>query len=174
MPDAPQTILDLSTLRLSPGEGKRIELPVELAPFELGGQTYIADPAAPQVRLEASRHSSGFAFKLNFSVHVDGPCMRCLEPAEHELEVEAREVDQMNTEDLDLRSPYVEEDDLDIGRWAHDAVVLALPTQILCRPDCLGLCPYCGESLNDADPADHEHEKPVDPRWSALKDLKLE
>src|SRR6201747_671887 len=89
MPSSPQTVLDLSTLHLSPGEGKRIELPVELAPFELGGQTYVADPAAPQVRLEPSRHSSGFAFKLNFSVHVDGPCMRCLEPADHELEVEA-------------------------------------------------------------------------------------
>jgi uncharacterized protein len=174
MPASPQTVLDLSTLLLSPGEGKRIELPVELAPFELGGQTYVADPVAPKVRLEVSRHSSGFAFKLNFSVHVDGPCMRCLEPAAHELEVEAREVDQIRTEDEDLRSPYIEEDDLDIGRWAHDAVVLALPTQILCRPDCLGLCPDCGEPLNDADPADHEHEKPVDPRWSALKDLKLE
>ena len=174
MPDSPQTILDLSTLRLSPGEGKRIELPVELAPFELGGQTYIADPPAPKVRLEASRHSSGFAFKMNFTVHIDGPCMRCLEPAEHELDVEAREVDQISTDDADLRSPYIEQDDLDIGRWAHDAVILALPTQILCRPDCLGLCPGCGESLNDADPAEHEHEKPVDPRWSALKDLKLE
>ena len=174
MPSSPQTVLDLSTLHLSPGEGKRIELPVELAPFELGGQTYVADPAAPQVRLEASRHSSGFAFKLNFSVHIDGPCMRCLEPAEHELDVEAREVDQISTDDADLRSPYIEQDDLDIGRWAHDAVVLALPTQILCRPDCLGLCAVCGEPLNNADPADHEHEKPIDPRWSALKDLKLE
>jgi uncharacterized protein len=172
MPSSSQTVLDLSTLHLSPGEGKRIELPVELAPLELGGQTYIADPRAPKVRLEASRHSSGFAFKLNFSVHVDGPCMRCLEPAEHELDVEAREVDQIDTEDLDLRSPYVDQDDLDIGRWAHDAVLLALPTQILCRPDCLGLCPFCGESLNDADPADHEHEKPTDPRWSALDKLK--
>jgi len=174
MPDAPQTILDLSTLRLSPGEGKRIELPVELAPFELGGQTYFADPVAPKVRLEASRHSSGFAFKMNFSVHIDGPCMRCLEPAEHELDVEAREVDQISTDDADLRSPYVDQDDLDIGRWAHDAVILALPTQILCRPDCLGLCPGCGESLNGADPARHEHEKPIDARWAALKDLKLE
>ncbi len=174
MPASPQTVLDLSTLHLSSGEGKRIELAVELAPFELGGQTYIADPMAPMVRLEASRHSSGFAFKLNFSVHVDGPCMRCLEPAEHEPEVEAREVDQIRTDDLDLRSPYVDQDELDIGRWAHDAVLLALPTQILCRPDCLGLCPDCGESLNDADPAKHEHEKPIDPRWSALKDLKLE
>jgi uncharacterized protein len=174
MPSAPQTVVDLSRLHLSPGEGKRIELPVELAPVELGGQTYVANPPRPQVRLEASRHSGGFAFKLNFAVHVEGPCVRCLEPAELDLEVEAREIDQIGAEDSELRSPYVHEDDLDIGRWAHDAVLLALPTQILCRPDCLGLCPVCGESLNDADPADHEHEKPIDPRWSALKDLKLE
>jgi uncharacterized protein len=174
MPTAPETVFDLSRLHLSPGEGRRLELPVELAPFELGGQTYIADPVAPKIRLEASRHSSGFAFKLNFPVHIEGPCMRCLEPASIDLEVEAREVDQMNTADLDLRSPYVHEDELDISRWAHDAILLALPTQILCRSDCLGLCPYCGEPLNDAGPAEHDHEKPIDPRWSALKDLKLE
>ena len=174
MPSAPETVLDLSRLYLSPGEGKRIELPVGLAPLELGGQTYLADPAAPKVRLEVSRHSSGFAFKLNFEIHVVGPCMRCLEPAVLDLEVEAREVDLTSAEDLELRSPYVEDDELDLSRWAHDAVMLALPTQILCRPDCLGLCPDCGEPLNDADPADHQHEKPIDPRWSALKDLKLE
>jgi uncharacterized protein len=174
MPTAPETVFDISRLNLSTGEGRRLELPVELAPFELGGQTYVPDPAAPTVRLEASRHSSGFAFKLNFPVHIEGPCMRCLEHAAIDLDVEAREVDQADTADSDLRSPYVHEDELDISRWAHDAVMLALPTQILCRPDCLGLCPDCGEPLNDADPADHEHEKPIDPRWSALKDLKLE
>ncbi len=174
MPSARETVVDLSRLNLSPGDGKRLDLPVELRPFELGGQTYLADPVAPQVRLEASRHSSGFAFKLNFPVHVDGPCIRCLEPAGLDLEVEAREVDQTGATDAELRSPYVDEDELDIGRWAHDAVMLALPTQVLCRPECLGLCAVCGEPLNDADPADHEHEKPIDSRWSALKDLKLE
>ena len=65
----------------------------------------------------------------------------------------------------------ITDDELDIGRWAHDATILALPTRILCRADCAGLCPVCGESLNDNP---HEHEAAVDPRWSALKDLKLE
>ena len=170
----PKTVLDLNRLALRSGEGKRLELPVELEPFELGGQTYVAAPRAPRVRLEISRQSGGYAFHLSFPIHLEGPCMRCLEPAGHDLEVEAREVDQTSAADAELRSPYVTDDELDIGRWAHDAVMLALPTQILCRPDCLGLCPVCGEPLNDADPADHEHEKPVDPRWAALKDLKLE
>ena len=65
-----------------------------------------------------------------------------------------------------------EHDELDIGRWAHDAAILALPTRILCRPDCAGLCPVCGESLNDADPEDHEHEPAPDPRWAKLDELK--
>ncbi|HEX6153939.1 MAG TPA: DUF177 domain-containing protein [Solirubrobacterales bacterium] len=60
---------------------------------------------------------------------------------------------------------------LDIGRWAHDATILALPTRILCRADCAGLCPVCGESLNDNP---HEHEAPTDDRWAALKNLKLD
>jgi uncharacterized protein len=173
MPEA-TTIIDLSRLALSHGEGKRIDLPVALEPFELGGQTYLADPAEPALRLEVSRPSGGFAFRINFGVHLEGPCMRCLEPAGLDLEVEAREVDQSGTDDEELRSPYVEDDELDLGRWAHDAVMLALPTQILCRPDCAGLCPDCGESLNDADPADHEHGSSKDPRWAALDNLKLD
>ena len=174
MPQARTTIIDLARLSLSHGEGKRVELPVELEPFELGGQTYVADPPAPTARLEISRPSGGYAFRLQFPVHVVGPCMRCLEPASLDLDVESREIDQAQTDDEELRSPYVVDDELEIGRWAHDATLLALPTRLLCRPDCAGLCPVCGVSLNDADPADHEHERPTDPRWAALKDLKLE
>ena len=169
-----RTAIDLNRLALGSGEGKRLELPVELDPFELGGQTYLATPPAPPVRLEVSRQAGGYAFHLTFAIHLEGPCMRCLEPAALDLEVEAREVDQSRTEDAELRSPYVADDELDIGRWAHDAVLLAVPTQILCRPDCLGLCPVCGESLNDAAPGAHEHEQPADPRWAALDKLKFE
>ena len=174
MSQARTTIIDLSRLSLAHGEGKRLDLPVELDPFELGGQTYVADPAAPTVRLEVSRPSGGFAFRITFAVHLEGPCMRCLEPGALDLEVDAREVHQSGTDDAELRSPYVSDDELDIGRWAHDATLLALPTRFLCRSDCAGLCPVCGESLNDADPADHEHESAPDPRWSKLNELKLD
>jgi uncharacterized protein len=174
MPPTPSTIIDLSRLSLAHGEGKRLEVPVDLEPFELGGQTYLPDPPNPTVRLEVSRPSNGFAFRIRFPVHLEGPCMRCLEPAALDLEVEAREIDQARTDDPELRSPYVDEDELDIGRWAHDATMLALPTRLLCRPECLGLCPTCGEPLNDADPAAHDHGSAPDPRWAALNDLKLE
>jgi uncharacterized protein len=168
------TIVDLARLSLSHGEGRRLELPVRLKPLELGGQTYAVVPETVEASLEVSRHSSGYAFRLLFPLRLEGPCMRCLAAAELETEVDAREVSQEGTDDEELRSPYVADDELDLGRWAHDAAVLAAPTQFLCRADCAGLCPVCGESLNDADLKDHEHELAPDPRWAKLQELKLD
>jgi len=167
------TIIDLARLSLSHGEGRRLELPVRLESLELAGQTY-ASPDSVAVRLDVSRPSGGYALRMRFPLRIEGPCMRCLEDGVLETEVEAREVAQENTDDEELRSPYVNDDELDLGRWAHDAAVLAIPTQFVCRPDCAGLCPVCGESLNDADPADHEHDAGPDPRWAKLRELKLD
>jgi uncharacterized protein len=64
----------------------------------------------------------------------------------------------------------VHDDQLDLSAWARDALVLGLPAQILCRPDCAGLCPVCGKDLN-VEPHEHEEER-VDDRWAALQALK--
>ena len=72
----------------------------------------------------------------------------------------------------ELESPYLDEQQLDVRAWARDALALALPTQIVCRDDCAGLCPICGENLNRAEPG-HEHEREPDPRWAALRELRL-
>ncbi|HJX33096.1 MAG TPA: DUF177 domain-containing protein [Solirubrobacterales bacterium] len=174
MKQTPTTIVDLSRLTLSYGEGKRIDLPVRIEPLELGGQAYATTSETLDTRLDISRPSGGYAFRLRFPLSIEGPCMRCLEPATIETEVDTREVDQHNTEDEELRSPYVLDDELDLGRWAHDAALLAIPTRFLCRPDCAGLCPVCGEPLNDANPEDHQHGQALDPRWSKLNNLKIE
>jgi DUF177 domain-containing protein len=168
------TIVDLARLNLAYGEGTRLDFPVRLEPLELGGQTYEAAGDSVDARLDVSRQSDGYALRLRFPLRLGGPCMRCLEGAAVETEVDAREVDQRETDDEELRSPYVVDDDLDLGRWAHDAAALATPTRVLCREDCAGLCAVCGESLNDADPAAHEHDTGPDPRWAKLKELKLE
>jgi uncharacterized protein len=73
----------------------------------------------------------------------------------------------------ELHSPYLDAGLLDLAAWARDALVLAVPAQIVCREDCLGLCPVCGENLNEADPQAHRHEDAGDPRWAKLRDLKL-
>ncbi|HEY1285843.1 MAG TPA: DUF177 domain-containing protein [Solirubrobacterales bacterium] len=172
MAKAQTTIIDLGRLPLAFGEGARLELEVPLEALELGGQVYAPASELVPARLDVSRPSNGWAFRLRFPLRIEGPCVRCLDPATLETEVDAREIDQSDSEDEELRSPYVLDGDLDVGRWAHDAALLALPTRILCRPDCAGLCPVCGESLNDADPADHEHGGSVDPRWAKLNELR--
>src|SRR5581483_11935148 len=53
-----------------------------------------------------------------------------------------------------------------LSQWGRDAVALALPDKILCRPDCAGLCGECGKNLND-EPHTHDDAEP-DPRWAAL------
>jgi uncharacterized protein len=167
------TIIDLARLSLSHGEGRRLEVPVALEPLDLAGQAYVSPDSVP-VRLDVSRPSGGYAFRMRFPVRIEGPCMRCLGDAVLKAEVDAREVAQEHTDDEELLSPYVVDDELDLGRWAHDAAVLAIPTRFLCRPDCAGLCPVCGESLNDADPQAHQHETEPDPRWAKLRELEIE
>jgi uncharacterized protein len=167
-------IVDLAGLALSHGQARALDLEVELDPIELGGQTYSAAGGGTEARLDVSRTSTGYALRLRFTCELTGPCVRCLEDASTELEIDAREVDQQGTRDEELRSPYVSDGDLDLKRWANDALVLALPSQPLCRSDCAGLCAVCGESLNDADLEAHRHERGGDPRMAKLRDLKLE
>ncbi len=163
--------IDLGRLALHSGEGRRVDLDLVVDGLELAGQRYSLAPNPVPAQLDVSRTSSGHAIRLAFSGTVEGPCMRCLGPAGVEVEVEAREVDQRGAEDEELRSPYVDEEVLDVGALAHDALALALPQQLLCRADCAGLCPVCGESLNDAEPGKHDHPKEPDPRFAKLREL---
>jgi uncharacterized protein len=110
--------------------------------------------------------------RLRLDTPLEGPCMRCLAEAGHTVAVDAREVDQPGGVE-ELSSPYLEEDQLDLRAWTRDALALALPVQIVCREECLGLCSVCGEDLNRAGP-DHTHEREPDPRWAALRELRLD
>jgi uncharacterized protein len=92
--------------------------------------------------------------------------------AAHVIPVDAREVEQAG-EGEDLHSPYLEHSVLDLVAWARDALVLAMPAQIVCSTECRGLCPECGANLNEVDPSEHRHESAGDPRWAKLRDLKL-
>ena len=193
---------DLGGLRLSTGEGRRLDLAVAIEPFLLAGQRYPVEPSPVPVHLDISRTTGdGYALRLRFEASLVGPCMRCLEPASPLFIVDAREVSQPNEvrahrqahdvrvhggesagraharqqeeSDDELVSPYVEEGALDLHAWARDALALALPANLLCREDCAGLCPVCGDNLNEAGP-DHHHDRDPDPRWAALSKLRFE
>jgi len=163
--------VDLSRLGLSSGEGTSRNASVDIDPVELGGQRYTARGAVTDARLDISRTTTGYALRLRYGLRLEGPCMRCLEGAADQISIDAREVDQPGGGD-DLRSPYLEGDELDLKSWARDALVLALPVRVLCTPDCRGLCGICGANLNE-EPG-HAHEREPDPRWAKLSELRLD
>lgn len=169
---AASNTIDLASLQLRPGEARRTEVPLGEDSFTYGGERYSLAGSTPAV-LDVSRTAAGFAFHLRFDGALEGPCMRCLEPARIEIPVEAREVDQPGQGEQ-LESPYVDAEELRVLDWAHDALALALPAQLLCREDCAGLCPVCGGSLNDAREGEHDHPRDADPRWDKLRELKLD
>jgi uncharacterized protein len=164
------TVFNLRNLRLRSGEQFVDTKDVELEPLELGGQRYLPVPAAVPAELKITRAATGKVLELAFDARLHGPCYRCLNDAVLDIPIRGREYEATNAETDELRTPYVEDDKLDLSAWARDAVVLALPEQILCRDDCAGLCPLCGKDLN-AEPHEHEDEA-MDDRWAALAELR--
>jgi uncharacterized protein len=171
MPQRTDTF-ELAPLRLRSGEGRRFDLLVKIGDFHYAGEPYAVTPALVPVRLDVSRTTgNGYALRLRFTASLEGPCMRCLDPAAPSFEVDAREVSQPGGGD-ELSSPYIEDEELALAQWARDALALTLPAQIVCREDCAGLCGQCGANLNE-DP-EHQHEAAPDPRWAKLGELKFD
>jgi uncharacterized protein len=165
------TTFNIRTVRLQSGEQFRDVKEVDLEPLELGGQRYIPIPESPEAALTLTRLSSGLMLELALDVRLVGPCVRCLGDAGLDVSVDDRQYQASSPDgDEELRTPYLTDDRLDLSAWARDAVALALPDKILCRPDCAGLCPMCGRDLN-REPHEHE-ESEVDERWSKLAELK--
>ena len=165
------TILDLRMLKLRSGEQFHAGREIELEPFDLGGQRYLPVPGTVPAELALTRASTGTVFELRFDTRLHGPCYRCLEDAVLDVPIAAREYQASSPgEDEELQTAYLDDSRLDLSAWARDAVALALPEKILCRPDCAGLCPECGKNLND-EPHDHGEPEP-DSRWAALAELK--
>jgi uncharacterized protein len=165
------TTFNLRQAKLRPGEEYRDEQEITLSPFELGGQRYLPVPENVKAELVINRGTSGTTFELNFPVRLHGPCYRCLNDAVLDLSIRAREYQATSPgEAEELITPYVGDNQLQLSSWARDAIATDLPQQILCRPDCAGLCPMCGEDLNE-NPHEHEEER-ADPRWAVLESLK--
>ncbi|MGH3003143.1 MAG: YceD family protein [Gaiellaceae bacterium] len=164
------TSFSLRQVKLRPGEQYRDELEVELSAFDFGGQRYLPVPEKVRAAFEVTRANTGTVFSLAFAVRLHGPCYRCLGDAVLELQIHGREYQASSADDEQMTTPYVDGNMLDLSAWARDAIALALPDKILCRPDCAGLCGACGKNLND-EPHTHS-ETAADPRWAALEALR--
>ncbi|MSO58100.1 MAG: DUF177 domain-containing protein [Thermoleophilia bacterium] len=161
----------LRRLKLRSGEEHREPLTLEVEPFVVGGLDYVVRPSRVEAELAVQRAMGGDIFRLRFPAALEGPCMRCLGAAQFTLQLDGTEVhDGARNAPVELRSDYVEGDDLLVGAWARDLVGTGLPDRVLCRPDCEGLCVGCGLPL---EAGAHDHgEVPADARWGALAALR--
>ena len=121
------------------------------------------------------------------SVRADGcatvrlECARCLADFVHVLEIEVNEecaLEQVDIPEAELiargqegQIPILNGEDLDLSELVRQLVAMELPSRPLCRDDCAGLCPRCGGELGSGPCQCSEDES--DPRWSALRDLRL-
>ena len=118
--------------------------------------------------------------------HVLGSCDRCLGPAELDLAGEVDEyflfeepsVDELaDDEDLADFELVSEENTFDLAPSLLAALCMETPFVVLCDDDCKGLCPVCGQNLNEADcghAAELEEEKLENSPFAALKGLKFD
>jgi uncharacterized protein len=149
---------DLRSLRFHDAGEVWRKLPVEVDPFTFGGLEYRV--AGDVVEAELTSARVGDNLTLTLAVHADvlGPCQRCLNDAD--VAVDARGIEYVGrgeSEAGEEDEAYVVAHQLDVERWVRDLIADALPSKLLCRDDCRGLCPVCGADLN-ADP-EHRHEE---------------
>jgi uncharacterized protein len=169
-PRAP-LVLDIKDLPRRPGAMRELRRTVP-APGDLGLEL-IRVPEGAELRLDLRLEwvTEGVLVSGTVTAPVAGECGRCLIPIGDTVTVSFQELyahensatDETADEDEVRR---LQGDLLDLEPALRDAVVLALPTNPLCRQDCPGLCPECGTRWDDL-PADHSHQQ-VDPRWAAL------
>ncbi len=136
-------------------------------------------PIALDLLLESV--SGGILARGSIRATARTSCARCLAPLLRTWDVDVLELhraqaavdreDDGDEDDLDYR--LVDGDtQLELDQMVRDALVVGQPVRALCRPDCAGLCPTCGTDRNTS-PCDHGDERPVDPRWEALRGLRL-
>jgi uncharacterized protein len=127
------------------------------------------------------------------SVHVRGhldwslawECGRCLTPFTLELDQELdliclphqapqsgqEEEDEVELSDRDIVVGYYTGDRLDLAETVREQVYLNLPPAPVCREDCKGLCPTCGQDLNQGQCQCTKPQPVGDPRLAVLGEL---
>ncbi len=167
-----KTPFTLSVHDLMHRPGEQREKTLEIPAPEKIGEGIIAVPEGEmldlQVRLEAL--GDGILVTAEIETTAVGECGRCLDPIEEDLELEFQELFAYS---VDEAFDYeVHDDHVDLEPLVREAVVLALPFQPVCRPDCAGLNPETGERLTK--PLDSTLTETLDPRWAALSQLASE
>jgi len=119
-------------------------------------------------KVVVSRNSEGLLFLGEFQAYTPATCGRCLGDFEQFLKTDFTELYTFEShvqEDTEL--VYPENGQIDLGPIVREYLLLEMPINSICKPDCKGLCPVCGNDLN-LETCDHE-EVAIDPRLDVLR-----
>jgi uncharacterized protein len=120
--------------------------------------------------VRATRTPQGILLQADFNAEVSLECVRCLTIFQQPLHVEFTELyafSKRYVTDSGLLMP--ETGIIDLAPVLREYFLLEIPISPLCQPDCKGLCPTCGNNLNEST-CNHDDEI-GDPRFSLLKKL---
>ena len=131
-------------------------------------------PFTHPVRVTGKIENRAGVVRLVFSVKsvLSLQCDRCLKAFEKAMDYSFSHIivrELSNTDDEEFDYVVCADGMLDLEELARADLMLELPTKVLCREDCKGLCPKCGKDLNLGS-CDCK-TKDIDPRWQALSDL---
>ena len=162
----PYTV-NVRDLMHKPGEMREHAFDV-VTPEKLG-EGLVAVQAGEELHVDVRLESvhEGVLVSAEISADADGECGRCLRDITLPVEVEFQELFAYSSDEA--FDHEVHDDHVDLESLIRDAVVLALPFQPVCTPDCPGLDPVTGERLAE-NPVQQAPEA-IDPRWSALAGL---
>ncbi len=166
--------LNLRDLDLRAGEASSFAVDVPPSRVIIGGSTYDAVANEDSAALDVTHAHTGWHIRVRLTGELRGPCWRCLEPAAVALRADVSDYSRFDRPagsafDEDLDSEYITGEGLDALGFARDALLDGVPSPIVCRDGCAGLCPTCGASLNDGPCGCGP--PPADSRWDALRDI---
>lgn len=153
-----------------PGEMREHSLDIEVPDAMGAGLIGVRQGAELHIDVKLEGLHEGVLVSGHASADATGECSRCLIDISEPIEVDFAELFAYDaSEDFDF---FVRDDHVDTEQVVRDAVVLSLPFQPVCRPDCPGLDPVTGERL--ADLGEQPARQVIDPRWAALSGIALD
>jgi len=130
-----------------------------------------------QGNIELIRTSRGILAAGKFTADIKGFCSRCLGEAKKQISfimeeeffpvIDITSGNHLNPplEEFTITDNHI----LDLNEAIRQYIIMAIPTRLLCRADCPGLCPVCGQELAHGD-CGHA-SRPSDHRWDKLAHL---
>lgn len=146
--------LDLFDVFTSVNKVRTEEVEYKLDLFDLTGVSYkVISISNIKLRFENVELDKVNAY-ADFDITLDIPCDRCLESVitkidvSTEVELNGSNKTEMSEED---ELSFLQGNEFIVDEFVNLCVLMNMPSKVLCREDCKGLCPVCGNNLNDHD-----------------------